>query len=561
MRIACFLLPLAAFCAPARAAETEARSAIVSVVVHPDAATVTREARIDLPAGASTVLFRNLPFTLDPASLRVAGDGETRILIGAVETRAAAAPTTPPDSAVETRLKTLHGEREALQVTLDALAAKQAMIQHFAQASPEKLSPDSKPLPIGDWTAAFDAIGGAHARAGEELRKARARAQEIDEEIRALSAGKGRPGGRGPARDVLVSVEAASAGAANVSLTYLTKGAGWTPAYEARLDTGDKDKKPSLALTRRALVAQRTGEDWSNVQLSVSTVRAERGAAAPEPQTQRLALAEPPLAGLATEGRLAKALSPRRALESAVAPQPAPAAAPAEDDALRQREAFREQAATLDAGAFQATFRVAGLVSAPGDGAPKSFTLSARQIEPRLTIRTAPALDPTAFLEARIVNDEDAPLLAGPISVQRDGVFVGTSALALTPPGEPVDLGFGVDDKVKVARAPVKKSENDPGWFGQTKTETRDFKTSVKNLHAFPVHVTVVDQIPVSENSAVIVETLPQTTAPSEKQVADKRGVMAWIFDAQPGEAKDIRLAWRVKWPADRELTTQQSGR
>ncbi len=29
---------------------------------------------------------------------------------------------------------------------------------------------------------------------------------------------------------------------------------------------------------------------------------------------------------------------------------------------------------------------------------------------------------------------------------------------------------------------------------------------------------------------------------------------MAWTWDYAPGEQKEIRLGYRVKWPADREL-------
>ena len=49
--------------------------------------------------------------------------------------------------------------------------------------------------------------------------------------------------------------------------------------------------------------------------------------------------------------------------------------------------------------------------------------------------------------------------------------------------------------------------------------------------------------------------------APSEKQTPDKRGVMTWSFDALPGETKEFRLAWRVKWPADRDILTQPATR
>ncbi len=82
----------------------------------------------------------------------------------------------------------------------------------------------------------------------------------------------------------------------------------------------------------------------------------------------------------------------------------------------------------------------------------------------------------------------------------------------------------------------------------------REFRTNVKNLHDFPVKVQLIDQLPISENTAIAVDMLPATTPPTEKQVGDKRGVMSWTLDLNPGEAKEIRLAYRMKWPADRAV-------
>ena len=69
----------------------------------------------------------------------------------------------------------------------------------------------------------------------------------------------------------------------------------------------------------------------------------------------------------------------------------------------------------------------------------------------------------------------------------------------------------------------------------------------------------MTDQIPVSENTAITIEPTG-ITPPTEKVVADKRGVMAWGWDYQPGEQKEIRLGWRMKWPADREVVIQGQG-
>jgi uncharacterized protein (TIGR02231 family) len=535
---------------PAHSAELEVGSKIDSVSLSPDAATVTRVADVDLSVGDSTLVFRNLPYSLDPASLRLSGSAQEKILIGAVEARVSPNDIKSNDSAIEARLRALRADREGWQVTIDALAAKQAMMLRFSQSGPEKLSPESRPLDIGQWNAAWDTVGNALAKVGDELRAARARARDIDEDMKTLDANRQRPAGRGPARDVVASVQVpASVAKARLELSYRVPGASWQPAYDANVDTAGG--KPRLELVRRATVTQRTGEDWTDVSLSLSTVRVSGGTTAPDMQTQRIAFYEPPLppeAAAKATGAAPRAAT--RALNEAAAPAAAAPQVPAS-----------ERVAALESGAFQATYQVPGRLIVPGDGTRKSFVLSSRQITPTTTIKTVPTLDPTAYVEGHFTNDEDAPILPGDVRVRRDGTFVGTGRIGLVAPGDALDLGFGVDDKVKVTRVPVRRKENEPTWFGQIKTEAREFKTTVKNLHDFPIRVTVTDQMPVSENTAISVEQLPQTTPPTEKQVADKRGVMSWTYDLAPGEAKDIRLAYRMKWPGDRDVVFERTGK
>ena len=64
--------------APALAAEIDVRSAIDAVTVYPDGATVTRLITVDLPAGDTTLIARDFPPGLDPASLRVEGESGAR---------------------------------------------------------------------------------------------------------------------------------------------------------------------------------------------------------------------------------------------------------------------------------------------------------------------------------------------------------------------------------------------------------------------------------------------------------------------------------------------------
>jgi uncharacterized protein (TIGR02231 family) len=534
---------------PAWAGEIAVASKIDAVTVYPDAAIIARIAQVELPPGDSTLVFKNLPLALDPASLRVEGESAAKITIGAVDAEVAPADLGPPDNVIDAKLQSLRAEREGWQSTIDALNAKRAMILRFSQSGPEKLSSEAKPLDVGQWSAAWDAVAVGLAKLGDDLRPALAKTRQLDEQIKALDAQRQNPAqAKGATRSAMVTILADGPAPARFKLSYRIGGDGWRPSYDAALDTAAGAK--SLSLTRRANLAQHTGEDWSDVTLVVSTARVARASDIPDVDPLKIDFWQPAIVmrkgtdavdGLRMDQSLAGARQASAALPMAAAAPPAPRPA--------------EQAASqLEAGAYSAEFRVPGRISLASDGAQKSFVLARLNSEPTVLVKTAPGLDQTAYLQAHFVDSEEAPILPGAIALHRDGAFVGEGRIGFVAPGDGTDLGFGADDKIKIQRAPVNKKENEPTWYNQSKIETREFKTTVKNLHDFPVKVQVIDRLPISENTAITVEMLAATTTPTEKQIGDKRGVMSWTLDLAPNEAKDIRLAYRMKWPADRDV-------
>jgi uncharacterized protein (TIGR02231 family) len=211
-----------------------------------------------------------------------------------------------------------------------------------------------------------------------------------------------------------------------------------------------------------------------------------------------------------------------------------------------------EREATIETGGYQALFRVPGRISVAASEGAKSFRIATGAIAPELLVRTTPALDETAYLEAAFKQTEEAPLLPGRVALYRDGIFVGRGQMALTPKDEIARLGFGADDKVKVARVTVRKIEGSAGIISSARTDEREYRITVRSGHDRPIKVVVEDQMPATETADIQVELLAVTTAPSERDARDRRGVLAWSFDAAPGEAKDIKLGWRLRWPADK---------
>jgi uncharacterized protein (TIGR02231 family) len=544
-----FLAILAA--APAWAGEIVAASKIDAVTVYPDAAIILRVAQVDLPSGESRLIFKNLPLALDPASIRLEGEGSAKITLGAMDAEVAPADIGVPDNSIEAKLQSLRAEREGWQSTVDALNAKRAMIMRFSQSGPEKLSSEAKPLDVGQWSAAWDAVAVGLAKLGDDLRPALAKTRQLDEQIKALEAQRQNPAqAKGATRSAIVTISADSQTQARFKLSYRIGGDGWRPSYDAALETTSGAK--SLSLTRRANLAQHTGEDWTDVALAVSTARVARASDIPDVDPLKIDFWQPPVAmskrNADTAGDLRLDQSLGGAQVSGVARPMALAAAP---PAPRPAE---QAASQLEAGAYSAEFKVPGRISLASDGAQKSFVLARLNSDPTILVKTAPGLDQTAYLQAHFVDTEEAPILPGEVALHRDGAFVGESRIAFVAPGDGIDLGFGADDKIKIQRAPVNRKENEPTWYNQSKIETREFKTTIKNLHDFAVKVQVFDRLPISENTAITVEMLSTTTTPTEKQVGDKRGVMSWTLDLAPNEAKDIRLAYRMKWPSDRDV-------
>lgn len=537
-------------CGAAHAAELPASSAVDAVTVYPDGASVTRVVMLDLPAGENSAVLKDFPLTLDPSSLRVEGEAGARLTIGSIDAKPprAAPPANLPE--LDKRIEALKDERSNLQGAIDAANARRKFAERFAEASPVGIGEKGEARPISEWRAAFTAVSDEIASADATVRDAQRKQRELDREIARLEQDRAQK----PSNKLEVRIELAAAAPtkARLRVTYAVRNARWVPLYDARLDTGAKDRKPALELVRRAEITQSTGEDWSDVALSVSTVRTARGGNAPELNSLIVQYPQVPRPVASASG-----VPENRFRDAALAPRSTePLAAK-----MAQMERADEQQATADVSGFQVVFKIPGRVSLGTSEGAKSLRVSSANIAPDLSVRAAPVKDPTAFLEASFKQSEDAPLLPGRVSIYRDGVFVGRGQMAATAKEETVRLGFGADDKIKIERTVLKRNEGSAGLIVTTsKTDERAFKTTVRNGHDFPIRVAIEDQLPVSENEDIQVEMLPSTTPPTTSNVRDRRGVLEWAFEAKAGEVRDINFAWRLRWPKDKGVVMVPAG-
>jgi uncharacterized protein (TIGR02231 family) len=297
------------------------------------------------------------------------------------------------------------------------------------------------------------------------------------------------------------------------------------------------------------------------VALALSTTRPGAGTAAPElqPMTIDYEPDAPPPRPMAVAPGAARSVSREAAsgdsdeagraagqlrAKSATAPAPEP----------QQAE---ERRAAVEAQAFQAVYSIAGRLTVPATGEAKRVQIDESQLDPALTVRTVPKRDQKAFLYAKMTMARGTPILPGQVSLFRDGTFVGNGRLPLLSPGEEHELGFGVDDAVRVRHAIAEEKRAETGIITSSKTDMRSYRITIKNLHERAIPVTVIDQIPASQNADIKIELLGKT-APTKRDMEDKRGLLAWDMELKPDEEKVVEFGYRVTWPAAKKINYGQ---
>ena len=347
--------------------------------------------------------------------------------------------------------------------------------------------------------------------------------------------------------EVKVFVTAAAALDAELSVRYQVASASWTPLYDARLTTGARNDAPRLTLVRRASIQQRSGEDWTDVALALSTTRPGSGTTAPELHAMLVDFeADAPPRPVASSPAV-RSIRPQQEAHAAAEERKDKFGAGLAMDAVADRRAGVETAP------FQAIFTVPGTVTVLTTGEMKRVQIDEAQLEPALSARVVPRVDTRAFLYAKVTLPKTTPYLPGPVSLFRDATFVGSGRLPQLAPGEEHELGFGADDSIRVRHAVLDEKRGESGIITSSKTDQRNYRIAVKNHHPRAMTVAVLDQIPVSQNQDIKVELIAKTQ-PTRKDPDDKRGVMAWDIKVEPNEEKLIEFGYRVSWPADKRV-------
>lgn len=506
-------------------------SRIDKVTLYQGSATVERTLRV--PAGAREAQFVCLPAALDAQTLQVSGDAGLRIGELRVQTteRALVSACASP---LDAKIRGLQDELANVSASASALKLVDSYLHTVAGSAPAE---GSKTVPVS--AAQIQATADALRRSAEDGQK-RAHQLQRDKEalelrLKPLLAERERTAGQ-RSRVVSVQVQLASEREATLRLVYQVRGPNWQSSYRATLDV-DTSK---LRLERQAIVAQASGEDWSGVQLRLSTGASARS----------------------TQGRL-----PRPWTLDLTPPAPPPSPAPVMSIAKGAAAARADQGAELaeaplpnfevqtNEGAYATEFAVPGRTSVPSSGERVTLALGAVEAQVRLLTRTAPAMEQAAYLVAELARPGGV-WPAGPVALLQGTRFVGNGRLDFT--AAPADtatteLAFGRDDQVTVRAEPVQEKRDTAGLTGSRTERTVQSSYRVDNRHAGTIELQVLHAAPVSRDEKIEVSSR-YTPQPANFAFAGKPGTVLWQQSLAAGASASFAAEHVLSYPKDAPL-------
>lgn len=423
---------------------------------------------------------------------------------------------------VQAALRAMHAAEDALA----AACARRTRAEHRRRAAEQVLGryaerlaatawqPDAAP---SQWDAHLATLERLVDDATDALRAARADEAEAEAALGRAAAQVDQVTAHHPRPvcDLEIDLWAESAGEVTLAVRALVPCALWRPSHEARLqDDG------AVEWTTYATVWQATGEDWRDVELVLSTDRPGAGAELPALSADRLRL------------------QPKVEKKRVVLQHRSEAA---------RKDDGRDAVPGVYDGGEPRRLSPDGPVSVPSDGRPHKVAVGGFASGARVARVCRAELSPHVFWRVALTNTGATPILAGPVTLVRDGAWVGVADVAYVGAGEHFEQSFGSDDRWSVRSRRLRRTED--RLLGRDRTH---FVTEVELTWAGAGEgdVELTLRLPVSELRALKV-------VPSEKWCSegppqpDDDGLVRLPLRLGAGEVRTVSLGFTFDTSGD----------
>lgn len=500
-------------------------SKIVQVQVYPGGAKVERVATV--VGGAREIKLSCLTSRFDIDSLQVQADAGVQIGDISVQTLDRTRAPECANSPLDSRIRELVDQKAAISAESEAQDLVLGYLKNYGNDKQGGVNP------IGAMAEQLRRTG---QDAVQRKYNAQRRIEEIEKQLVPLLADRDRITSANPqVRTVQIRLAAQTDGELRVS--YRLRQAGWTPIYRAYLDTN----KAVLRLERLAQVAQTTGEDWSNVNLRLSTSQ-PNGA-------NRINPLYPWTLDIRQPVKVSNIVQDSRPIS---APQYVSAPKSVQVTGSRIVSSEEENIPRFDVSVFQGEyateFVVPGKINLSSDGQRVGFALGNQLLDAKVLVRVQPQQESRAYLLVDAVRPTGS-WPNGEVQLFRDGDFVGNSQLRLGNE-ERLEMFYGNDEMVSVITEPELRDSAERGFIGSRAEQKIGHAFNIENRHKKAVTLQVLEASPVARNEEIRVQA-KFNPKPTQEAWRKQPGIIEWQLPLEAGKTIRLTADYLINYPKE----------
>ena len=481
----------------------EANSFITDITLYRGRAAITRTATLDLDIGGYSIFFRDLPSSAYLDSVQASVSENAKLL--SIDT--SSTPIAKDNSKLlkeilaelkdsQAQLHNAGAQSESIKVQKDLL---KTLIDHASNDKKENVD-------LAVLQEQLEFIGSNMTSLGVAQIENANTQSELQQHIQMLQRKINNLGNSSKTqRNAVVDIGVATAGTVTIELTYLVNNATWNPTYSIRAN----NKADLITIEYDADIQQKSGENWTDVTMTLSTAQPQQSATPPMPTPWFVDVytAPPPTV---TIGRKQQIFA-LRSTDSVVAESMMDSE---ETSYLGLEVAMASANATINSDGPAVSFTLPRKITVTSNAQDMQTTsLGAFETEAKLFRIAVPMITDSTYIRSNVTNTSDYILLPGVASIFHGSDYVGKTSLPTIAPGESFDLDLGIDPIVIASRVLLEKETVSTGLFSSGIQTLYKYRVTISNGHEETIDVRLWDRIPVSRNEEIEV-TLKNISTP-----------------------------------------------
>uniref|UniRef100_A0A7E4VHJ5 Mucoidy inhibitor MuiA family protein n=1 Tax=Panagrellus redivivus TaxID=6233 RepID=A0A7E4VHJ5_PANRE len=539
---------------------------IKSVTVYTDRAEISRIFTVPIKSGFTEVRIDNLAGAINRDSVRVDGTGLNATIH---EVRFETKPVKPEDLD-SPRIRELVAQQKELQVTIDDARSLKNIYEAQIEALNKALGTLGQNA-VGNKDGNFlafnnDSVESLHnffnfqqQQTIDLKAKIRIQTEIIDEKTREVERIQNEINQlRSNFRENnIVTVQLENTGDEDtnveVELSYHVFNANWAPSYDIRVKSAENNH--TLKLVYYGNIRQHTGEDWTDVDIVLSTATPGLGEVLPTLGTTNVQFFEP------------QVIQPMMFRHNKAAVFGSADVASAAGNAAPRMQ--RKQMEVQQDSTISTTFIIPIKKTIPSDDSEHKVIITTEQLDALLSYHVVPKKNTNVFLFANVINNSNYPLLAGAAVVYVNNSMVATNNINAVFPGEKFKCSLGVDKAVKVTYKPTNNYQTQSGILSKTNSTSNEQRIIVKNTKLNEaVLLTVHEPIPKATDEQIKVKLLSPEVKEATNNEEDKASLKAakvgavlddlhnleWTSLIAANKESELLVKWAVEYPPNKKL-------